>query len=93
MAHELSNDELKRLARLGAIARLEQLDAERQAILRAFPGLTAGARQKPIALELPGRPAPHGPKRTARKRRTMTAEQKKAASERMKKYWAARKQG
>jgi hypothetical protein len=93
MAHELSNDELKRLARLGAVARLEQLEAERQAILRAFPGLAAGGRQRPAAPAVPGEPPAGAPKKKTRKRRPMTAEQKKAASERMKKYWAARKQG
>jgi hypothetical protein len=86
MARELSNDELKRLARLGAAARLEQLEAERQAILRAFPGLTAGAPPPPAA-------GAAAPKKKARKRRRMTAEEKEAASERMKQYWATKKQG
>ena len=37
MATQLSNEELKRLARLGAAARLAQIEDERRAILRAFP--------------------------------------------------------
>jgi hypothetical protein len=94
MAAELSNDELKRLARLGAVTRLDQIEEERRAILRAFPALAASsARQKPAAPSPGGRPAAEAPKTTARKRRKMTAEEKKAASERMKQYWAARKQG
>jgi hypothetical protein len=93
MAHELSNDELKRLARLGAVARLEQLEAERQAILRAFPGLRGPVRQEAAAHAGHGGPAPATPKIKTRKRRPMSAEQKRAASERMTKYWAARKQG
>jgi hypothetical protein len=92
MAHELSTEELKRLARLGAAARLEQLEAERLAILRAFPGLASAARPKRAA-PTTGEPGATAPKKKARRRRPMTAEQKRAASERMKKYWAARKQG
>jgi hypothetical protein len=92
MAHELTNDELKRLARLGAAARLEQLEDERQAILRAFPGLAGAVRQRAAAHAGPGEPATPAPGKT-RKRRPMSAEQKRAASERMTKYWAARKHG
>jgi hypothetical protein len=93
MAHELSNDELKRLARLGAVARLEQLEAERQAILRAFPDLTASAPTTQAAQPAPARLAgAAAPKKRARKRRKMTAEEKKAVSERMTRYWATKKQ-
>jgi hypothetical protein len=92
MAHELTTEELKRLARLGAAARLAQLEAERLAILRAFPGLTSAARPK-TAAPATGEPRETAVRKKARKRRPMTAEQKRAASERMKKYWAARKQG
>ena len=38
MAMTLDRKELLRLARLGAEARLEALDREREAILRSFPG-------------------------------------------------------
>jgi len=91
MAKELSQVELKRLARLGAVARLEQLEAERRAILRAFPGISLGAARGGEAAKGPGAPAA-APKKKARKRRKMTAAEKKATSDRMKKYWAARKQ-
>ncbi|HEX7485972.1 MAG TPA: hypothetical protein VF332_07455 [Vicinamibacterales bacterium] len=92
MASELSKDELKRLARLGAQARLQQIEEERRSILRAFPGLAAAiARQKP-AETTAGTPAAEAPKKKRRKRRKMTAAEKKAASERMKKVWAARRQ-
>jgi hypothetical protein len=43
---DLSREELKRLARLGAKARLEELRREEAAIRRAFPDL-AGGLQKP----------------------------------------------
>jgi hypothetical protein len=92
MGKELSREELTRLARLGAQARLEQIDEERRNILRAFPGLAATiARQKPVAAGS-GQPGAAAPKKKSRKRRKMTAAEKKAASERMKAFWAARKQ-
>jgi hypothetical protein len=92
MASELNRDELKRLARLGAQARLVQLDDERRSILRAFPGLAATiARQAPAGGAAAEAKA-EAPRKKARKRRKMTAAEKKAASERMKKFWAARKQ-
>jgi hypothetical protein len=95
MANELSMEELKRLARLGAQARLGQIEDERRSILRAFPGLTAtAARQKPAQAGA-GQPAvaETTKKKGRRRRRKMTAAEKKVVSERMKKFWAARKQG
>jgi hypothetical protein len=91
MATQLSNEELKRLARLGAAARLAQIDEERRAILRAFPGLSAATGRQGGVTQAGDVPAA-APKK-ARRRRKMTAAEKNAASERMKKYWAARKQG
>jgi len=85
---ELSKDVLNRLARLGAQARLDELDAERRAILKAFPGL-AGAR-KAAAPRAPVAAAK--PARKAGKKRNVSAAARKAASERMKQYWAAKKQ-
>ncbi len=92
MASELNRDELRRLARLGAQARLAQIDEERRSILRAFPGLAATIARQAPAWNAPGEPKAGTPKKKARKRRKMTAAEKKAASERMKKFWAARKQ-
>ena len=91
MAKELSQVELKRLARLGAQARLEQIDAERRAILRAFPGLSLAPARGGQAAPAAGHDEAK-PKKKARKRRKMTAAEKKAVSDRMKKFWAARKQ-
>lgn len=92
MAKDLSQVELTRLARLGAEARLEQIDAERRAILRAFPGLSLAAAREGHAGPAAGK-AGAAPKKKARKpRRKATAAEKKASSERMKKIWAARKQ-
>ena len=87
MPTELNKEQLQRLARLGARARLAELDAERRAILRAFPDLVRPGTQP--AASAPG-VAPAEAK-TVRRRRKRTAAQRKAASERMKKIWAERK--
>ncbi len=88
MAKELSKDVLNRLARLGAQARLDELEAERRAILKAFPGI-GGARKVAAGAEAP---AAAKPARKPRKKRNVSAAARKAASDRMKQYWAAKKQ-
>jgi hypothetical protein len=70
------------LARVGAQARLQAIDEERSAILRAFPAL--GSRPTPVSNN--GSSAPAG-----RKRKGMSASQRKAVGERMKAYWAKRR--
>ena len=92
MPNELSREQLQRLARLGARARLAEIEAERRAILRAFPGLAGQA----TADEGPGAEAgakgePAVPSRRRARRRKMSAAQRKAVSERMRKLWAERK--
>jgi len=93
MPAELDREQLQRLARLGARARLAELEAERRAILHAFPDLgavpgkaakatpAAGARVQPSA----------SAGRSVRRRRKRTAAERKAASERMKQIWADRR--
>jgi hypothetical protein len=82
----LAKFDLKEYARRGAEARVMELQAELADIYRAFPGLrlrrgtTAGgarAESEPVARR--------------RRASTMTAEQRKAVSARMKKYWAERR--
>ena len=80
----LKPEELHRLARLGARARLEELRREEAAIRRTFPDLFGKSAGKA------GRKATA---RTHRRRRSMTAAQRKAVSERMRKYWAERRKG
>jgi hypothetical protein len=75
----LTKQEFARLARAGAQARLEELEREREAILRSFPDL---GRATPVAPT---------PSRVRRKRPKMSAAQRKAVGERMKKYWAAKR--
>jgi hypothetical protein len=75
--------ELRRLAVVGARARLVELKAEMASLVRAFPeigragGVTAGAVVARRAK--PGRKTP------------MSAAERREVSERMKKYWAARR--
>ena len=78
----LDRQELFRLARLGAEARLRALEMERTQILRSFPGLKAGATAAPSGT------AGAGP---ARRRRQMSAAERRSVSVRMKKYWAERR--
>jgi hypothetical protein len=78
----LNQEQLRRLARLGAVARLEQLREEEAAIRAEFPELFGGRRGN-------GRVKEARPKK--RRRPTMSAAQRKDVSERMRKYWAERR--
>jgi hypothetical protein len=80
---DLTREELQRLARLGAKSRLEELRREEAAIRRAFPDLFGGRGRQTLAAA--GRPARRG------RRKGMSAAARKAVSDRMKKYWAARR--
>ena len=78
----LNNEQLRRLARLGAMARLEQLRQEEAAIRSEFPELFGRGRRAEAVAGAPVR---------RRKRKAMSPAQKKAVSERMRKYWAERR--
>ena len=78
----LNNEQLRRLARLGAMARLEQLRQEEAAIRSEFPELFGRGRRAEASTDTPAR---------RRKRKAMSPAQKKAVSERMRKYWAERR--
>lgn len=97
MANELSKDDMRRFARLGAMRRLEDIRAEEAAIRAAFPELFSGDRPAPrvaktakAAASSPAAPEKVAAKK-ARKRSTMSPAMRKAVSERMKKYWAGRR--
>jgi hypothetical protein len=84
---------LKEYARRGAETRIAELQQELKAIFRAFPDLAKGQSRgtrggsKLIKVEETfGAPV-------RRRRRKMTAAQRKAVGERMRAYWAARKAG
>ena len=76
---DLNREQLQRLARLGALARLEELRREEAAIRRAFPDLMGGRRRA-------------GGNGTGRRGGwSMSAAARRAVSLRMKRYWAARR--
>jgi len=78
----LTADRLRDLARSGAETVLKQLRAEIIAIERTFPELAIPQKRRAVRDAF----------QKARKRvRTMTAAERKAVSERMKKYWAERR--
>ena len=78
----LSAERLRELARTGAEAMLKQLRAEIIAIERTFPELALSQKRRAVRQAF----------NSARTRvRKMTEEEKKAVSERMKKYWAERR--
>jgi hypothetical protein len=76
----MTTSQLHEFARVGAEARLKAISEEQQAILSAFPELGDGAA--------PGRRAASPAAAAARKRRGMSAAQRKAVGQRMKRYWA-----
>jgi hypothetical protein len=82
-------DRFQEFARIGAAVRLAQLREEERQIYKAFPSLRFKKRG---TLEPKG--AEDGDTKSVarrRKRRALTAAEKKAISARMKKYWAERK--
>jgi hypothetical protein len=88
MANTLTRVEVKRLALIGAQSRLDTLNAEIASIVRAFPELSRGRAS--AAATAVGNDTPR--KGRGRKRNwNMSEAQKRAVSERMKKYWAGRR--
>ncbi len=82
MAKDLSRDDMRRFARLGAMRRLEELRREEAAIREGFPELfRKGSRPAELSGSAP----------RVRKAYRMSPEAKRAVSERMKKYWAERR--
>lgn len=76
------------LARKGAEHRLAELQAEIAELVKALPRLEFGAAASPSVPRQKYGPAPR-----KRKRRKMSSAERKAVSQRMKRYWAARKAG
>jgi hypothetical protein len=78
----LSAERIRELAQAGAEAMLRQLRAEIIAIERTFPELALSRRRRAVRQAF----------QKARKRvRKMTAAERKAVSDRMRKYWAERR--
>jgi hypothetical protein len=78
----LSAEKLRDLARTGAEVALKRLRAEIIAIERTFPELRLSQRRRELRRTV---------KTAVRRARTMSATARKAASQRMKRYWAERR--
>ncbi|MEP7116282.1 MAG: hypothetical protein ABI880_01790 [Acidobacteriota bacterium] len=94
VATDLSKDDMRRFARLGAMKRLDDIRREEAAIRRAFPELfvddrATGPRGPKAAKAAKAGTAAKAPK--ARKRSTMSSAMRQEVSTRMKKYWAGRR--
>ncbi len=81
-ANSLSPDRLRQFARAGAEAAIQELRAQISAIEQAFPDLARPGARRTSNNIAPVR---------RRRRRGMSAAQRKSVSLRMKKYWAARR--
>jgi len=85
--------DLKSYARRGAEARLRELADEAKQLLKVFPDLSDSVDEDELPLNFILR---RGARKAAtkgvrRRRRKMTAAQRKAVGERMRKYWASRR--
>ena len=78
----LTAERLRDLARSGADTMLKQLRAEIIAIERTFPELAIPQKRRAVREAF---------QKVRRRVRTMTAAERKAVSERMRKYWAERR--
>ena len=82
----LTSDQLQSLARLGAQQRIAELEEEIAAIRRAFSGGVKTRRRRGASSGTSPAPA-----KKRRGRRKMSAEARRAVSERMSRYWAERR--
>ena len=84
MAKQSREAQLREFALVGARARLQELREEQMRLRAVFPELFRGRRADSTggAEDKPSR---------RRRRRRMSAAQRKAVSERMRKYWAERR--
>jgi len=92
VAKKLTSAEMQRLARIGAAAKLAQLEREIAALKRAFPGLKP--HERPAAAAPADGSAAVDPDRPSRRRTPrppMSAAERNAVSDRMKRYWDARR--
>ena len=78
----LTAERLRDLARSGADTMLKQLRAEIIAIERTFPELAIPQKRRAVREAF---------QKVRRRVRTMSAAERKAVSERMRKYWAERR--
>ena len=88
---DLSKEQLRQLATVGAIARLEELRIEEAAIRQAFPELGRKSSPAPVVKATAPEVVEKAPEASARGRNRMSPSARRAVSERMKKYWAERR--
>jgi hypothetical protein len=95
MKNQAFSSDLRRYALSGAQARLAEITQELDVIRRAFPELGATGTRRTSSNRTDARQDGNGdgsaPARRRRRGRTMSAAQRKAVGERMKKYWASRR--
>jgi hypothetical protein len=88
---DLSKQQLRQLATVGAMARLEELRIEEAAIRQAFPELGRRPSPAPVVKATAAEVVEREPEASAGGRNRMSPSARKAVSERMKKYWAERR--
>ena len=88
-----SSSDIRTYALAGAQVRLNELDEEQQQIGRLFPELRNGAASRRLVGRVSSDSEATATLSNRRRRSTMSAAQRKAVGERMKKYWAARRGG
>lgn len=91
---DLTREELRRLARLGAKSRLDEIRREEAAIRSAFPDLFGRRGRRGPTQAAAGEAGSSDGAAAAgrrRRRRPMSAAARKEVSERMKRYWASRR--
>jgi len=84
----LSKFDIHAYARRGAEARIVELQGELDSIYEAFPDLRQRSKAVSSRTAAAGKDSATSP---TRRRRRMTAAQRKAVGERMRKYWAERR--
>jgi hypothetical protein len=85
VAKRIAQAELRELALVGARARLMTLRTEIASLVRLFPELARGSQAKAGVVGLTKRRKKPG------RKHPMSAAERKAVSERMRKYWAERR--
>ena len=95
MVKGLSASELNKLARIGAAAKLAELERDIVALRRAFPGLKAAAGARGAGEEAAFEPQTKLTARVSKRgrRKPMSSAERKAVSERMKRYWEDKRKG
>ena len=95
MAKGLSAAEINKLARIGAAAKLAELERDIVALRRAFPGLKPAASARGAGGEAAFEPKTKLTARVSKRghRKPMSAAERKAVSERMKRYWEDKRKG